>query len=74
MKKIIKNYKSTILGFAFILVGIYLLVQSITFDYWIIGGLIVGGLMLIYSGDNFIERLEQIVFGKVLFRDKEGEQ
>ena len=74
MKKIIKNYKSTILGFAFILVGIYLLVQSITFDYWIIGGLIVGGLMLIYSGDNFIERLEQIVFGKVLFKDKEGEQ
>jgi len=74
MKKIIKNYKSTILGLVFILVGIYLLVQSITFDYWIIGGLIVGGLMLIYSGDNFIERLEQIVFGKVLFKDKEGEQ
>lgn len=73
MRKIIKNYKSSILGLAFVLVGIYLLVHSITFDYWIIGGLIVGGLMLFYSGDKFIERLEKVIFGKVLFKDKEGE-
>ncbi|SKC53527.1 hypothetical protein SAMN05660236_1352 [Ohtaekwangia koreensis] len=74
MRKIIKNYKSSILGLAFVLVGIYLLVLSITFDYWIIGSLIIGGLMLLYSGDKFIERLEKILFGKILFKNKEEQQ
>lgn len=74
MNKIIKNYKSSLLGVVLIGTGIYLLVQSITFDYWILGSLIIGGLMLIYSGDKFIEKLEKVIFGKVLLKNKEVKQ
>lgn len=70
MKKIFKAFKTTILGLLFIAVGVYLLVNSITFDYWIVGGLIVGGVLLLFTGDKFINQLEKYVYGKVLFEDK----
>lgn len=35
-------------------VGIYLLIKAITFDYWIIGSLIVGGVMLLFSETNLL--------------------
>jgi hypothetical protein len=71
----IKKYKSSLLGLSFIIVGVYLLVEAITFDYWIIGSLIVGGLLMLFTGDKFIEQLEKVVFGKVLFKGEvKGEQ
>lgn len=59
----IKAYRTTILGLIFITVSIYLMVQGISFDYWVNGGLILGGLFLIFSGDKFVKQLEEIVIG-----------
>lgn len=68
----IKKYKSTVLGLVFMAVGIVLLLKNITTDYWIIGSLEIGGLLLFFTGDRFIENLEKTIFGKVLFENKKG--
>jgi len=49
--------------------GIYLVINAITFDYYIIGGLFVSGTMLLFAPDVFIEKLEKFVFGKILFKN-----
>lgn len=49
--------------------GAFLLIKGITFDYYILGGLFVSGIMLLFAPDVFIERLEKIVFGKILFKN-----
>lgn len=48
----------------------HLLIKGITVDYWIIGGLEIGGTLSLFTGDRFIQRLEQFVFGKILFEKK----
>lgn len=66
----IKALKSTVLGLGFIGVGLYLLINSITTDYYIVGGLLIVGLSLFFTGDKIIHRLEKFVFGRVLFPEK----
>jgi hypothetical protein len=68
----IKKYKSTVLGLAFIAFGGYLIVEEDITDYWIISSLMVGGTLLLFTGDKFIHQLEKLVFGRILF-DKKGE-
>lgn len=70
----IKKYKSSVLGVVFITVGIYLIVSGKTFDYWIIGGLEVGGVLLLFTGDRFIQQLEKVVLGRILFDKKEDKE
>ena len=72
IKNIISQLKSTLLGLAFIAVGIYILVNQLSSDYYIVGGLLVGGTLLLFTPDRFIEQLEKFVFGKVLFKQEEN--
>jgi hypothetical protein len=68
--KNLKQFKSTLLGLVFIGVGIYLLIKGISTDIYLIGGLEIGGVLLFFTGDKFIEQLEKVVFGKILFEKK----
>lgn len=61
MNKIIKHFKSSILGVLFIATALYLLIQSISTDYYIIGGLLVSGTLLLFASDRFIIMLETAV-------------
>jgi hypothetical protein len=75
MNTIVKNFKSTLLGVLFIATGVYLLVKNVNSDYYIISGLFVSGVLLLFAPDTFINFLEKKVLGKVLFagKEKEGE-
>lgn len=66
--RIIKYFKSTILGLAFIAVAVYLMINSIDVNVWILGSLLVSGVMLLFVPDRFIEAIEKLVFGKILFK------
>lgn len=61
MNNIIKHFKSTVLGVVFIAAGLYLLLQAITTDYYIIGGLLASGTLLLFASDKFINLLEKVV-------------
>jgi hypothetical protein len=65
----IKKYKSTVLGLALLIFAGLLLYKGVTTDYWILGSIGFSGLMLFFTGDAYIEKLEKAVFGKVLFKN-----
>lgn len=69
----IKAYKSSILGLAFIIFACVVLYKGISTDPLVLGGLFFTGLGLFFTGDAFIERLEKVVFGRVLFKKDESE-
>lgn len=69
--KRVKQFKSSVLGLALIIFAGVCLYNKITEDRWILGGLFSVGLGLLFTGDKFIERLEKVVFGRILFKDKE---
>jgi len=58
----IRKIKSTILGLAVIVFSSVLIYKGITHDLYINGGLYFIGLMLLFTGDEWIKRLEEIVF------------
>jgi len=66
-----KKIKTTLLGLALIALAAYLLIEEITFDYWIIGGLLIGGSLLCFSGQKFIDQLEKKIFGSSTIFKKE---
>lgn len=69
MKRILKNIgyiKSTILGLCFIGTGIYIAIQKETYNEYLVGGLIVSGILLLFVPDKFINGLEKMIFGKSL--------
>jgi hypothetical protein len=73
MWKRLKALKSTILGLAFIVFAGFLLVCDVTENLWILGALFIVGLGLLFSGDKFIERLEDVVFGRISKKENDGE-
>lgn len=66
-----KAFKSTVLGLLLIAVAIYAWLAGVSSDYWLIGGFGVSGILLLFTGDRFINKLERVVFGKVLFNKKD---
>lgn len=62
MIKNIKKIKSTVLGLAIIAFSSFLLYKNITHDYYINGGLYFIGLMLFFTGDGWINKLQELVF------------
>lgn len=69
----VKKYKSSILGVVFIVTGIYCLLKGLTADMYVIGGLLISGTLLLFTGDRFIQKLEKVVFGRILFEKKKDE-
>jgi prepilin signal peptidase PulO-like enzyme (type II secretory pathway) len=61
----IKKIKSTILGLALIVFASLLIYNSITFDYYILGSLYFFGIMFLFSGDAWINKLEEIIFSYI---------
>lgn len=61
----IKAYKSTVLGLAIIVFSSILIYKNISQDYWINGILYFIGLGLFFSGDGFINRFQNFVFGMI---------
>ena len=71
--KNIKAFKSTILGFVFIGLGIYLITMTTDYNLYLVGSLLTGGTLLFFTGDRFINNLEKLVFNRVFFEQKAGE-
>ena len=59
----LKAIKSTVLGLAMIIFSSVLLYKNITHDLYINGSLYFIGLLLLFTGDSWIVKLEDIVFG-----------
>ncbi len=59
----ILKYKSTFLGLAIIVFSSLLIWKGITHDYWINGILYFIGLGLFFTGDAFIQKAQDAVFG-----------
>jgi uncharacterized membrane protein YkgB len=70
----ITKYKSSLLGIVLIITSIYLMTQGITTDATLNGGLLACGILLLFTGDRFIQKLERLVFGKILFEKREGQE
>jgi hypothetical protein len=70
MVRNIKHIKSTILGTAFIICALWLLIQGIDVDFHIASGLLIAGTLLLFSPDTFINRLEKLVFGSTIWEKK----
>jgi hypothetical protein len=68
-----KHFKSTLLGFALIGIAVSIIVISLLkgneINYMFNGGLVATGIWAILSPDTLIEKLEKVIFGKVLFKD-----
>lgn len=64
MFKNLNHIKSTALGLVFISTGLYLLIKAITFNYYIIGGLEIAGILLLFAPDDFINWIEKQIIGK----------
>lgn len=61
--KNLKAIKSTVLGLAMIIFSSVLLYKNITHDYYINGVLYTIGLLLLFTGDSWIIKLEELVYG-----------
>lgn len=71
-----KRWKSTTLGLAMIIFSSLLIYKNITLDYWINGLLYFVGMMLFFTGDSFIIKLEDVIlsfFKKKINNNKNGE-
>lgn len=64
----ISKYKSTVLGLAMIGFSSFLIINNITHDYWINGILYFIGLGLFFTGDSFINKFQDAIFG--FFKNK----
>lgn len=71
IKRNIKNIKSTVLGLAFLGAAIYMIIQKVDVNEWILGGMLVSGVFLTLSPDKYINLLEQTILGRVLLKKKE---
>ena len=57
----VKQIKSTLLGLVFIAVAILAIFKIETLDTWIFISLLVAGILLIFSPNNFIKALSNLV-------------
>jgi hypothetical protein len=71
-----KQLKSSILGLVLITVGLYIVITSTDYNLYMISGLLVSGVLLLFVPDKFINSLEKVVFGREikLFNSKDQEQ
>lgn len=61
MSNIVKSYKSTLLGLCLIIFSSVLIYQNISHDYFINGVLYFIGLGLFFTGDSFINKIQNLV-------------
>jgi uncharacterized membrane protein len=61
--KNITAIKTTVLGLAILIFASFLIYKSITHDYYLIGSLYFIGLMLLFTGDGWLNKLQDLVFG-----------
>lgn len=62
--KLIKNvkaFKSTLLGLALIGFGIYGMLHLATYNEYLVGGIILSGVILVISPDTYINLLEKVI-------------
>lgn len=67
----ISKIKSTVLGLILMGFGAYLLHENITTDYWILGSVFTSGFFLFFTGDGWINKLQDFIFG---FLNKKNNQ
>lgn len=61
--KNLKAIKSTILGIALIIFSSFLIYKNISHDYYINGALYFMGIMFLFTGDSWVNKLQEFVFG-----------
>ena len=67
-----KNYKASILGMLLIACGLYVVITKEGYNETLIGAILTSGVMLFFVPNRFINLLEKLIIGRVLF-DKEKE-
>lgn len=61
MFKHVKKIKSTLLGLILIGIGTYGMFHLADYNVYLIGGIIVSGIVLVLSPDTYIELLEKAI-------------
>ena len=56
------EWKSTFFGLALIVFSSILIYKNITHDYWINGVLYLMGILFFFTGDDWVEGIEKLLF------------
>ncbi len=76
LKNIFKSFKSTILGLAFLGFSGFALYNGLDINNYIVGGLIISGILLFLAPDKYINILEKAIKSvfSILNKTKKDEQ